>query len=204
MKIMNYQTNKIVAYSIIVSVLSLGIIMLLYAENSGNARSKQAISIFPPKNVMSAVKKDCPTCDVVTINDLAEEAKAEFHDMFPHANPGWITGDFNGDGLTDYALLLTNKDKGKSYLRLVSLLASVDNNFTVINLIKPYEGDSFWYIGIMPSGTVVKHTRAFAPQKNEPHEIKLKIPAIEYFKAGSSMSVFYFEKGLFHMIPVSY
>jgi hypothetical protein len=204
MKIINYVTNNRMVFSLAVVFFLFFVVVM---SNAGiaepkKAKSNQEAELFPPKNIMSIIKKIYPTCNIVTLSDLADEAKSEFLGMYPHGNPGWVKGDFNGDGFVDYALLLSNKEKDTTYLRLVVLLSS-GNKFTVKNLVSKFEGDSFWYISLMPAGTVVKHTEAFAPINNEPNEIKLKYPAVEYFKAGSFMSVFYFENGEFHSIPVT-
>jgi hypothetical protein len=199
----NYEINNRIACGLAVVVFSFFISMISYAGSANPTETKpNQETVFPPKNVVSTIKGICPSCDIVTLNDLANEARSEFLGMSPHGNPGWVKGDFNGDGFIDYALLLRNKENGKNYLRLIALLSS-GNKFIVKNLRNKYEGHSFWYLGLMPAGTVAKHTLAFAPSGDTPAEVKLKYPAIEYFKAGSSMSVFYFKNGEFHMIPVS-
>ena len=163
-------------------------------------------TVMPPSNVLNAIRNICRNCELVTLNDLVEEAREEFLGLHPNANPGWITGDFNGDGLIDYAVLLYSKGKGKIYTRLIVLLATRDKTFTVKALVKSYEGGSYWYIALMKAGSIIKHTKAFAPPKNVPKEVLLKYPAIKYYKTGSFMNVFYFEasKGVFIEIPVSY
>ncbi len=157
--------------------------------------------MLPPKNILSIVKEYCSNCAIVSLNDLADEAKSEFLDMYPNGNPGWVKGDFNGDGITDYALLLSYKEGNNTFLRLVVLLSS-GNKYIISKLIER-QGDSLWYINSMPAEKIIKHTLAYAPEDNEPYEIKLKYPGIKYYKAGSSMNVFYYENGKFHMMPVT-
>lgn len=161
---------------------------------------------MPQDSVLNAIKKNCRNCKLVTLNDLVDEAREEFLELYPNANPGWITGDFNGDGLSDYAVLLYNKEKEKIYIRLLALLANNEGTFRINTLVRSFHGGFYWYIGLMESGSIIKHTKAFAPPKNVPKEILLKYPAIRYYKEGSSMTVFYFEtaKGIFIEIPVSY
>ena len=182
-------------------------IIIVRITGAGNAdikkdKSRQETMSLPPKNIVNIIKKACPTCDIVSLNDLAEEAKSEYLEMYPNGNPGWIKGDFNGDGFIDYALLLRNMEDDKAFLRLVVLLSS-DRKFVLVNLIEKYMGHSYWYLGLMPAGTVAKHTDAFDPPDKEPSELKLKFPAIEYYKAGSSMNLYYFEKNIFNVMTVS-
>ncbi len=204
MKIINYHATSSLVCILSVIFYSIFVLTMSGVGIAGPEKSqthKEAV-LMPPKDVLSSVNKYCPKYSIVSLNDLADEARSEFLGMSPHGNPGWVKGDFNGDGLIDYALLLRNKENGKNYLRLIALLSS-GNKFIVKNLRNKYEGHSFWYLGLMPAGAVAKHTLDFAPSGDTPIEVKLKHPAIEYFKAGSSMSVFYFENGEFHMIPVS-
>jgi hypothetical protein len=205
MKINVYRKHMRITIGMIGILLSFLIMDVSHATSTVHEGTKtNQRSTTPPTNVMSIIKRVCPSCKPVTFNDLAEEARDEFLDMYPNANPGWVAGDFNGDGLTDYAVLLSNRKNGKSYLRLIVLLATSANTFSAKTVIEKYKGHSFWYIGLMPAGTIAKHTQAFSPRKNAPYEVKLKYPAIKYYKAGSSMSVLYFENGTFHGIPVSY
>lgn len=201
-------SKRLSKISIVIVFLNLSFLSLVTAQEGSvvQNRSKNIKNtiILPPDNVLSAIKKICPNCKVVTVNELADEAREEFLEIHPNANPGWIIGDFNGDGLNDYAVLLYEKKKDKIYQKLLVLLAINENTFTRKTIVKEYEGDFYWYIGVMPAGKVIRHTMAFAPDKNTPNEVVLKYTAIEYYKAGSSMSVFYFMQGAFHVMPVSY
>jgi hypothetical protein len=201
-------SKKLKYKTLIFFVVLLSILNIAVATDKSIAQDEKAKirnnNELPPDSVLNVIKKKCSNCKVITLNDLVDEAREEFIELYPKANPGWIKGDFNGDGLLDYAVLLYNKETGKVYTRLIVLLATGEKSFAVKTLIKPYEGSSVWYLGLMQSGAVARHTRAFSPPKNEPKETLLKYPGIKYYKAGSHMSVFYFENGTFKPMPVSY
>ena len=166
-----HEINNVITCGVAVVAFAFFTSVMSYAGSAtpNESKSKQE-AVLPPKNVMGTIKEICSSCEIVTLNDLAAEVKSEFREMSPHGNPGWVKGDFNGDGFIDYALLLKNKEDGNNYLRLIALLSSGDK-FIVKSLRNKYQGHSFWYLGLMPSGTVVKHTAAFAPSGETPVEV---------------------------------
>jgi hypothetical protein len=201
--------SKELMYKIIIFFAAVLLPLNMAAASEKSIVQKEPTNIrnnlaLPPDNVLDTIKKLCSSCKVVTLNALANEAREEFIEYHPNANPGWVKGDFNGDGLLDYAVLLYKKEKGTIYQRLIVLLATAEKTFTVKTLVKSHEGDFYWYIGTMDSGAIIKHTKAFSPPKNESKETLLKYPGIEYYKAGSYMRVFYFDNGTFKSMPVSY
>lgn len=195
-------------YRILFIIFLLQLVIFLFSVNNivegKNSKIQKENFVSLPSNVLATIKRFCPNCKVVSLENLEDEAREEFLELYPHGKPGWVSGDFDGNDRVDYALLLQWKKKDKIFERLVILLSSKNNEFDIKVLVKDFEGWGFWYIGLAPAKTVLKHTKAFEPEPGVPEEVELLNPGIKFYKAGSTMSVFYFENGEFKVIPVSY
>ena len=67
----------------------------------------RAQSTAPSPSELAAIAKAFPKAAVVTAADVSKE------DCGPTPNPGFVEGDFNGDGQQDFAVLLNNGETGK-------------------------------------------------------------------------------------------
>lgn len=195
-------------YRVLFVIFLLQLVIFLFRVNDvvegKNSKLQKEDIGFLPSNVLVAIKRFCPNCKVVSLENLEDEAREEFLMIYPNANPGWVSGDFDGNGKIDYALLLQWMKKDKIFEQLVVLLYKKNNEFDIKVLVNDFEGWGFWYIGLAPVRTVLKHTEAFEPDSDVPEKVELLNPGIKFYKAGSTMSVFYFENGEFKVIPVSY
>jgi len=106
-----------------------------------------------------------------------------------------VAGDFNGDGVTDKALLLVSRNGRRAG---VYVFLSENGGF------KPYALDVRNSNDILPAMGVTKVAAGryktacgkgyWACKKSEPSELLLQNDAVEYFKTESASSYFYWNK----------
>ena len=111
------------------------------------------------------------------------------------ASPGFIAADFNGDGVADYAALLTFPQKKTSGEWLVVFMGSKDGGFQ-LRLLEKYNGvhDDI-YITMEPSGEV----KPF----NSVRKVKLRAPGIARIRPDRRPTLFYWQKGRFQRLNLS-
>jgi hypothetical protein len=171
----------------------------------------------PPAGVIAAIQRYCTNCKLVTVDLFSKPEREGFLEMLfrQDDHPGWVNGDFNGDGQTDYALLLYKKLGKKNILaedlyaeQFIVLLASKERDKYQVQVLEVFnngaihQGLGFFYLGLVPAGTVVEQPKTTELEPGVPEKLKLSSTGIAFVKAGSYVRVYYVELGEFKSIPV--
>jgi hypothetical protein len=130
---------------------------------------------------VAAILKQFSGYHLLTLQERDPDLKAFLAQHFTKSNPSVVRGDFSGDGIPDYALLL--KDDKTGATKLVVLLCSADGQCKSV-----YDLDETTYAGaiyLSPMGTGSKVSQTEAVPGSAP-PVKLHSTGIQ---------VNYFEKG---------
>lgn len=136
-----------------------------------------------------------PNASIVSLESLNRVSRDKFLNVVDESSPGFVAADFNGDGIPDYAALLTFPQKKSSGEWLVVFMGSKDGSFQ-LRLLEKY--DRFHddvFITIERSGEVkpLKSARA----------VKLRTPGIARTHPDRRPTLFYWQKGRFQRLNLS-
>jgi hypothetical protein len=147
------------------------------------ATSKGIISTYYPNHTL------------VQFKDLNEDVREYFAEKYPNSHPGCIKGDFDGDGLIDYALLLRTNIKGRIIEKLVVLKGENGKKFILIDLDESDKrvGDSF--LRHIPAGRVEKCDRT--------ETVTIDRPGFEIVLFEAASRVYFWKEGKFSFIQTS-
>lgn len=131
-----------------------------------------------PVKVEKFLKKNYPGWQIGESRQIDEKSRKAFE-----------KGDFNGDGKTDYAVLITKNDR----IYALALIAS-KNSFRAYNLLAQ-NSENRWIAGIniMPKGSLVEFEEPITPGKS----FTLKTDGIELYDGERHGTVFYWLDGRF-------
>jgi len=136
-----------------------------------------------------------PNASIVSLANLNPVSREKFLAAGDEASPGFIAADFNGDGVADYAALLTFPQKKTSGEWLVVFIGSKDGGFQ-LRLLEKYNGvhDDI-YITMEPPGEVKPFHSA--------RSVKLRAPGIARIHPDRRATLFYWQKGRFQRLNLS-
>jgi len=136
-----------------------------------------------------------PNASIISLEDLNDLSREKFLGAGDEASPGFVTADFNGDGVTDYAMLLSFPQKKSTGEWLVVFMGSKDGGFQ-LRLLEKYNGfhDDI-YITMEPSGEV--------KPLNSVRKVKLRAPGIAMIRPERRPTVFYRQEGRFQRLNLS-
>jgi hypothetical protein len=128
-----------------------------------------------------SVLKQFPGYHLLTLQERDPDVEAFLAQHFPKSNPSVVRADFNGDGISDYALLLKGGKTGTA--KLVVLLCSADRQCK-----SAYEADettyaSAVYLRPVSTGSKVTQTEAMAG-KTPPVKLQATGIQVNYFEKG--------------------
>ena len=136
-----------------------------------------------------------PNASIISLGNLNPVSREKFLAAGDEASPGFIAADFNGDGVADYAALLTFPQKKTSGEWLVVFMGSKDGGFQ-LRLLEKYNGvhDDI-YITMEPPGEVKPFHSA--------RSVKLRAPGIARIHPDRRPTLFYWQKGRFQRLNLS-
>src|SRR5438105_417440 len=165
-----------------------------------DATSQEAVAVLQTamKNprLQAAMRQHVhPNASIISLENLNRLSREKFLGAGDEASPGFVTADFNGDGVTDYAALLTFPQKKSTGEWLVVFMGSKDGGFQ-LRLLEKYNGfhDDI-YITMEPSGEV----KPF----NSARKVKLQAPGIARIHPDRRPTLFYWQKGRFQRLNLS-
>lgn len=84
---------------------------------------KKKNKILLPENIMYEINKVCPNCMIASLDDLDIETRDEFVELTSDNTPGIVQGDFDANGLVDYAVLVWKEEtSGKGSIQHIEKL----------------------------------------------------------------------------------
>lgn len=155
-------------------------------------------------NMMRAIKISIIVC-AASLGVAAQALPVKVENHLKKNYPGWQVGeslqvaaksrraieqgDFNGDGKTDYAVLITKDDR----LYALALIAA-KNTFKAYNLIAQNK-ENPWIAGIeiAPKGSLIEYEEPITPGKS----FALKTDGIKLYDNERRSTVFYWQNGRF-------
>jgi len=164
----------------------------LFSEMS-NSKSNVA-KLKNPEEMEIIIKKDCSDCRIVQLRDLYEDLQKYFQEKFPKSHPGFLHGDFNGDGIMDYAILIRFKSTKKTIEKFIVLLGKENNSFNQIN-IDQWDDELYLnnlYLRIAKPGKIKEFDSS--------RIIKLNLTGIELKLFESASQIYYWDKGKFNIV----
>ena len=167
---------------------------------SPDATSQEAIAVLQtamknPKLQAAMRQHVHPNATIVSLENLNRVSQEKFLGSVDEASPGFVAADFNGDGVPDYAALLTFPQKKTSGEWLVVFIGSKDGGFQ-LRLLEKYNGvhDDI-YITMEPPGEVKPFQSA--------RRVKLRAPGIARIHPDRRPTLFYWQKGRFQRLNLS-
>jgi hypothetical protein len=167
---------------------------------SPDATSQEAIAVLQtamknPKLQAAMRQHVHPNATIVSLEDLNRVSQEKFLGAVDEASPGFVAADFNGDGVPDYAALLTFPQKNTSGEWLVVFMGNKDGGFQ-LRLLEKYNGvhDDI-YITMEPPGEVKPFHSA--------RSVKLRAPGIARIHPDRRPTLFYWQKGRFQRLNLS-
>jgi len=136
-----------------------------------------------------------PNASIISLENLNRLSREKFLGAGDEASPGFVAADFNGDGVPDYAALLTFPQKKSSGEWLVVFMGRKDGGFQ-LRLLEKYDGfHDDVYITMETSGEV--------KPSNSARKVKLQAPGIARIHPDRRPTVFYWQKGRFQRLNLS-
>ena len=167
---------------------------------SPDATSQEAIAVLQtamknPKLQAAMRQHVHPNATIVSLENLNRVSQEKFLGSVDEASPGFVAADFNGDGVPDYAALLTFPQKNTSGEWLVVFMGNKDGGFQ-LRLLEKYNGvhDDI-YITMEPPGEVKPFQSA--------RRVKLRAPGIARIHPDRRPTLFYWQKGRFQRLNLS-
>jgi len=167
---------------------------------SPDATSQEAVAVLQtamknPKLQAAMRQHVHPNASIISLENLNRLSREKFLGAGDEASPGFVAADFNGDGVPDYAALLTFPQKKSTGEWLVVFMGSKDGGFQ-LRLLEKYDGfhDDI-YITMEPSGEV----KPF----NSVRKVKLQAPGIARIHPDRRPTLFYWQKGRFQRLNLS-
>ena len=165
-----------------------------------DAMSQEAIAVLQtamknPKLQAAMRQHVHPNATIVSLENLNRVSQEKFLGSVDEASPGFVAADFNGDGVPDYAALLTFPQKNTSGEWLVVFMGNKDGGFQ-LRLLEKYNGvhDDI-YITMEPPGEVKPFHSA--------RSVKLRAPGIARIHPDRRPTLFYWQKGRFQRLNLS-
>jgi hypothetical protein len=167
---------------------------------SPDATSQEAIAVLQtamknPKLQAAMRQHVHPNATILSLENLNRVSQEKFLGAVDEASPGFVAADFNGDGIPDYAALLTFPQKKTSGEWLVVFMGSKDGGFQ-LRLLEKYNGvhDDI-YITMEPPGEV----KPFRSVRS----VKLRAPGIARIHPDRRRTLFFWQKGRFQRLNLS-
>ncbi len=167
---------------------------------SPDATSQEAIAVLQtamknPKLQAAMRQHVHPNATIVSLENLNRVSQEKFLGAVDDASPGFVAADFNGDGVLDYAALLTFPQKNTSGEWLVVFMGNKEGGFQ-LRLLEKYNGvhDDI-YITMEPPGEVKPFQSA--------RRVKLRAPGIARIHPDRRPTLFYWQKGRFQRLNLS-
>ena len=177
---------------LLTTLMYLAAISLCFSHSMANATETKSYN-----EIEKAIKIQCPKCSLVKFKDLDRDLQNHFKEKYPDSHPCFLSGDFNGDGIADYAILLRCEVFQKMNEKFIVLLGTKKGSFQWINI---YQWDDVLslkniYLCIILPGKI---------KELDSSKIKiLKLPGIEVNLFESASQVFYWDKDKFNFIQTS-
>jgi hypothetical protein len=139
------------------------------------------------------ISRQFPGYHVLLLNERDAETKAFILQHFPKSNPSVVHADFDGDGHSDYALLLKNNQSETT--RLVVLLCSENQHCTSVfnQEVATDSGYAGIYVRPVRIGSRVSQSEAIETQ-HYPAPTKLRSVGIEVTYFEKAKVVYYWNK----------
>jgi hypothetical protein len=135
------------------------------------------------------INKYYPGYRIINIEELDKMARTFFKVRHPDSNPSLVSDDFDGNGLPDFAFLLTNKKRDNTVL--VILLQQSLNNFHHSFFLSMDSYRSDIVITPIKKNTLLSQAEAIS---SEEEKVLLQNPSIQLIYIGKSAVVYYWDK----------
>ncbi len=142
----------------------------------------------------STLNRYVPDHTLVKLMDLNKDVQEYLRETYHDSQPGCIKGDFDGDGIADYALLLS-KTEGKIGVRLVVLKGKSSNDFVPFELDEFDERIKDIFLRPIPPGKIVNWDRT--------QTVSIDRPGFELVIFESASYVYFWKDGRFGFIQTS-
>lgn len=86
------------------------------------------------RNAWPLAQRHYPGFSLLKVDDLEEDLQMFWAERYQNVSPGCVDADFNGDGLSDFALLLKGEKDGLPFLDLVVLLQTNRDEYRAVRL----------------------------------------------------------------------
>jgi hypothetical protein len=136
-----------------------------------------------------------PKASILTLEMLDPASQEEFLNTGADGSPGLFSADFNGDGRSDYAALLSFPQKKSVGEWLVILIGKPGGGFQ-LRLLEKYDGfHEDVYITMQPPSEI--------KPSNSTRKVKLTMPGITRIHPERPLTLFYWQKGRFQRLKLS-
>lgn len=142
-----------------------------------------------------AANPAAPALDLPPEMRILEAADLNDNDCYPETSPGRVNGDFNVDGLMDYAVMLVSRKTGGSVKWNDEVLHAADFKLLVF---LAQGGGTFRKFALWDSSGYLPGVFGIKPQprgrvtpSGSDKGIELKAPAIKWFACGKSSAIYY-------------
>jgi hypothetical protein len=136
-----------------------------------------------------------PNASILTLEMLDPASQEEFLSTGADGSPGLVSADFNGDGYSDYAALLSFPQKKRVGEWLVVLMGKRGGGFQ-LRLLEKYDGFHDDLYITMQRPREIKRT-------NSNRKATFTMPGIARIHPVRPLTLFYWEKGRFQRLKLS-
>ena len=194
--------NSVIRIRRIPSLLSLLIFTLIIIVCGIGFRTHATVNkkgdIQSTVQLKRIIEKYYPQCRLSKVSDLDKGLQEYLKQKHLDWHSGFVDGDFNGDQIPDYALLIRCGVTGKLIEKFVVLLGKADGSFQKITIAQWDEEPYFSNLILkkVPAGEKIE---AYV-ESDKPVIRTLKLPGIELILSESASQVYYWENGKFNYI----
>jgi hypothetical protein len=166
--------------------------LLLMSVSALSQTRTQTIQEIIPREVQDAIKRLDSKGRIVELNDLEEGLRQQFSEGNIERHPAYISADFDGNGLQDYAVLLRSEISGKAIVRLVVFLKH-ENGVLKAHTLEKFDDllDSI-FIDIQSPGKVQEY--------DSNRTIRMQFPGIARRFFEKSAGIYYWDKKRFNYV----
>lgn len=109
--------------------LFISYMLLFFPEKTSSSNFNKTV-IKSNKELEKIIKKEFSNCRLIQFRDLYDDLQNYLKKKYPDLHPGYVHGDFNGDGITDYALLIRCEDHNSIIEKFIVLLGQGKDSFS--------------------------------------------------------------------------
>lgn len=149
------------------------------------------------EHVERIIRTDYPDCRLVRPEDLYEDLQRYFQDKYRDSYPGYVYSDFNGDGITDYAVLIRCEISNRITEKFVVFMGKGKDAFQAIDIAEWDDELSLknLFLHFVFPGTI----KAWDSSST----VKLMSGGVELTLFEAASRVYYWDNGKFRFVQTS-